>query len=96
MSAPSNLENFDNRVAALLARAYQLADSNLEGINEAAEELAEMSGEDLAVISKARRVVLERMTAKPDSATKQVAWLIRRAIELGGWRWRWEDTGPLP
>jgi hypothetical protein len=89
-------ENLDDQVAALLARAYQLADSQLDGINEAAEELAAMSAGDLDVISKARRVVVQRMAADPDSVTKQVFWLIRRAIELGGWRWQWNDTGPLP
>ena len=96
MSQAGNLEDLDGQVAALLARAYQLANSDLEGINEAAEELAAMSGEDLAVISKARRVVLERVAAGPDHDTRQVNSLIRRAIELGGWRWRWEDTGPAP
>jgi hypothetical protein len=89
-------EDLDDRVAALLARAYQLANSQLEGINEAAEELAAMSGDDLTVISKARRVVLARMAGNPDRATNQVASLIRRAIELGGWRWRWDETGPVP
>lgn len=89
-------EDLDDRVLALLARAYQLANSDLEGINEAAEELVAMSGEDLAVISKARRMVLERVAAGPDRATRQVASLIRRAIELGGSRWRWDDTRPVP
>ncbi|HYA68070.1 MAG TPA: hypothetical protein VED63_04975 [Acidimicrobiales bacterium] len=79
-----------------MERACQLADSHLEGINEAAEELAAMSGVDLAVISKARRMALERMSACPDHAAKQVVWLIRRAIEVGGWRWQWEDDGSGP
>jgi phosphohistidine phosphatase SixA len=96
MSRTGKAEVFDDRVTALLARAYQLAESHLKGIDEAAEELAKMSGEDLTVISQARRVVLERMAAGSDRATKQVLSLIRRAIELGGWRWRWEDTGPVP
>ena len=96
MTGVGELKDLDDRVSALLNRAYQLANSDLEGINDAAEELAGMSGEDLAVISKARRVVLERNAADPDRATTQVVWLIRRAIEVGGSRWRWEDTGSVP
>jgi hypothetical protein len=96
LSQTGGAEDLDDRVTALLARAYEFADRHLEGIDEAAEELAEMSGEDLTVISQARRMVLERMAGRPDRATKQVVSLIRRAIELGSWRWHWEDTGPVP
>jgi hypothetical protein len=96
MSQAGRAVDLDDQVTALLARAHQYADSHLEGIDEAAEELAKMSGEDLTVISQARRVALERMAADPDRVTKQVVSLIRRAIELGGWRWRWDNTGPVP
>lgn len=86
----------DPQVQALLTRAYELAESGLSGINEAAEELAAMSGEDVTAISQARRVVLARLRDQPDRATHQVYWLIRRGIELGAWRWRWVDTNPVP
>jgi hypothetical protein len=80
----------------LLARAYQLANSDLDGLNDAAEELAALSGQDVAVISRARRVVLEQLATNPDRTTNQVASLIRRAIEVGTGRWDWEDSGPVP
>lgn len=84
------------QVQVLLDRAYELADSELTGINEAAEELAAMSSDDLTVISVARREVIRRLRERPDRATQQVYWLVRRALELGGWRWQWEDTDPVP
>ncbi len=79
-----------------MLRAYELADSGLSGINEAAEELATMAGEELEVISSARRIVMARLRDHPDHPTRQVYWLIRRALELGDWRWQWEDTNPVP
>lgn len=96
MPSPDDPEDNDERVEKLLARAYEMADSGLTGINEAAEELATLSGDDLAVISKARRVIIGRLQVRSDRETNQVHWLIRRALELGGWRWHWEDTNPVP
>jgi hypothetical protein len=96
MNCEDKIDDLDSRVDALLARAYQLASSDLNGINEAAEELAALSGDDIGVLYRARRVVLERMAIGPDRATKQVVWLIRRALEVGSDRWRWKDTGPVP
>ncbi len=96
MSQATEPEDIEGQAAALVARAYQLADSQLEGINEAAEELAGMSRADLTVISRARRVVMGRLATRPDRATAQVAWLIRRAIEVGAGQWQWETTDPVP
>ena len=84
------------RVDRLLVRAYQLAESELEGINEAALELADLAGDDVAVIDQARRVVAARIAARPDHLTKQVGSLIRRALELGHWRWEIPETNEVP
>jgi hypothetical protein len=80
----------------LLDRSYELAASRLEGINEAALELADAAGDDRRVMERAIRVVAERVRVDPSHANKQVALLIRRAIELGMWRWDWDDTRQVP
>jgi hypothetical protein len=89
-------DQLSQRAAALLARAYQLADSELEGIDEAAQELAAMTGDDLTVIDRARRLTIDRLAESPDRATKQVASLIRRALEVGMSRWHWDDSAEVP
>jgi hypothetical protein len=86
----------DPQVEALLTRAYELAASPLEGINEAALELADLTGEEIDVLSAARRRVAKRLITSPDHATKQVASLLRRALELGNWRWSMVETGEVP
>ncbi|MGO9197529.1 MAG: hypothetical protein ACLQK4_10440 [Acidimicrobiales bacterium] len=80
----------------LLARAYELAATPLEGINEAAIELADLSGDDVAVLNAARKLVAERLATRPDHATKQVSSLIRRAFELRNWAWKMDDTNEVP
>jgi hypothetical protein len=87
---------FEARVDRLLARAYQLAALPLEGIEEAAKELVGLSADDLAVVDQARRLTAARVANNPTVQTKQVAALIRRAIEVGMSRWRFDDTGEVP
>jgi hypothetical protein len=84
------------KAEVVLARAYQLAASPLEGINEAALELADLCGDDVVVITAAWREVVERVAVSPDHVTKQVASLVRRALELGNWRWEMLETGEVP
>jgi hypothetical protein len=86
----------DDQLCHLLDRGYELAASHLEGINEAARELADAAGDDRRVMERAFRVVAERVRLDPCHANNQVASLIRRAIELGMWRWDWDDTRPVP
>jgi len=86
----------DEQVAALLGRAYELARSNLAGLEEAAKELASMSGDSPAAISGARRVALERLARTSGQVDLQVVSLLRRAIEVGASRWTWEETKPVP
>ena len=86
----------NERLAGLLNRAYELAASPLEGINEAALEVAELAGDDRLVIERAFRAMSDRVRADPSHANKQVASIVRRAIELGMWRWEWDDTKPVP
>ncbi len=75
------------RVKALLDLAYRLADGDLSGINEAAHELAVSAGGEVAVIAGAVRQVRALVEAGGDRATKQVASLLRRALEVGEWDW---------
>jgi len=84
------------RSDALLRRANDLASSHLQGINEAAEELAEMTKGDLRVLFRARRLTLERLSHQSDATTHQVMSLIRRALELGDWPGQWSDTRHVP
>lgn len=86
----------DEVLELLLARAYELAATKLQGINEAALELADLAGEDGRVMEHAFRVVAHRVRADPNHANKQVASLVRRAIELGMFRWEWDVTDPVP
>ena len=86
----------DDQLCLLLDRGYELASGHLEGINEAALELADAAGDDRRVMERAFRVVAERVRLDPSHANNQVASLIRRAIELGMWRWDWDDTRPVP
>ncbi|HUB70593.1 MAG TPA: hypothetical protein VL984_09235 [Acidimicrobiales bacterium] len=83
------------RVAALLDRAYKMAGSQLDGVEQAAKELAVLCG-DSSTASAARRVVLGRLEAGGDRVDRQVASLLRRAIELGAGLWAWDNTKPLP
>lgn len=88
-------DELEGQVERLLARAYEIAAGYLEGINEAANELAQLA-DDRRVIEGARRMVADRMRSSPNRAHKQVASLIRRSIERGDWRWTWDDTAPVP
>jgi hypothetical protein len=94
--ASNEIAERDDQVRGLLDRGYELAVRPLEGINEAALELAGTAGDDRRVMERAFRVVAERVRVDPSHANKQVASLIRRAIELGMWRWQWDDTWPVP
>jgi hypothetical protein len=95
-STSDSRPEFADDLDRLLQRAYELAAGHLEGINEAAFELAEVAGDDRRVVERAVRVVAERVRVDPSHANKQVASLIRRAIELGMGRWQWSDTDPVP
>jgi Asp/Glu/hydantoin racemase len=77
----------DPRVQALLGRAFTFADEDLSGINEAAMELARVAGGDVAVIGTAIRWTRGEVRAVGDRRTKQVASLLRRALEIGEWDW---------
>ena len=46
LNSDDTLAEIDLRLARMLARAYELAGSHLEGINEAALELADLAGDD--------------------------------------------------
>lgn len=86
----------DHRAERVVVRARELAGSGLEGIEEAAAELAGLSDGDGRVINRARQIAAARLAAAPSTENKQVAALIRRSIEVGMSRWGFEETGPVP
>jgi hypothetical protein len=93
--AVTELGTADDQLRRLLERADAFAASHLEGINEAAVELAQLTDQS-RVMARAVRIAVERVRCDPSRANKQVASLIRRAIELGMYRWKWVDTKPVP
>ncbi len=88
------MSDVDARAEQILARARQFADGDLEGIEEAAKELAEMAGGDVAVVAGARQRAARAVADDPGRHSKQVLSLIRRAIEVG--RWDWDAYGAAP
>lgn len=84
----------ETRVTALVAEAYALADGDLAGIDDAARELASVARGDVRVIAAAIRQVRAQVESGGDRATKQVASLLRRALEIGTWDWEsYERSG---
>lgn len=94
--ADDRVDEEDERVRAVLDRAYELAALPLEGIDEAAMNLADLAGGDGRVIERAILIMRERVRVDPNHANKQVHSLVRRAIELAMFRWAWDDTKPVP
>jgi flagellar biosynthesis/type III secretory pathway protein FliH len=80
-------EDLDAAVEKFLAEAYEIAQSPISAFNDAAAALATKADRDRRVIERARRVVQSRLDTEPDHLTKQVASLLRRALELGEWDW---------
>jgi hypothetical protein len=88
------VRDFDERVEQILARAHQMADEPLEGIEDAAKELAELAGGDIAVVARIRQVAAGSVDAEPDRHNKQVLSLVRRAMEVGRWDWDAYEATP--
>ena len=88
------MRDFDERVERILSRVHQMADEPLEGIEEAAKELAALAGGDVAVVARLRQVAAENVDAEPDRHNKQVLSLVRRAIEVGRWDWDAYEATP--
>jgi hypothetical protein len=80
-------EDLDAAVEKFLAEAYEVAQSPISAFNDAAVALAAKADRDRRVIERARRVVQNRLQTEPDHLTKQVSALLRRALELGEWKW---------
>ena len=77
----SEMTYSDGQLRHLLDPGYELAATQLEGINEGALELADAAGGDRRVMERACRVVAERVRVDPSHANDQVASLIRRAVQ---------------
>ena len=74
-------------VAKALAKAYELAELPLSGIDDAAHELATLCVGNVAVIEAVRRAVAADLETSPNRRNQQAASLIRRALEVGEWDW---------
>ena len=83
----------DERVQGVVALAYELADQDLEGIDDAARAIAELCHGDIAVIDAARRVIHADVERDPSRRHKQAASLVRRALEIGHWDWEAYESG---
>jgi hypothetical protein len=71
-----------------LERCRTLADSPLEGIEEASDELVELAEGDLRLMEQARRRLLaEQEQHGATRTTRQMLSLWRRAMERGWWKW---------
>lgn len=77
----------DERASDLLTRAEQIAAGPLEGIDDAARELARLTGGDLRVLERARRAAISASRDAPSPAARQTVSLLRRALEVGAWDW---------
>lgn len=89
-------EPLDAAARRVVCRAAELAAQPLDGIEAAAHELADLAGDDVRVIEAARRIAGAALVEHPDTSTKQMVALVRRAIEVGMSRWDIQETGPLP
>jgi hypothetical protein len=83
----SGHDDLDAAVEKFLAEAYEIAESPISAFNDTAVALAAKADRDRRVIERARRVVQSRLETEPDHLSKQVASLMRRALELGEWDW---------
>lgn len=86
----------DERLGKLLDRAFGLARSELEGIDDAARELAGVAEGDVALMADAIRWVRSRVDDGGDRELKQVASLLRRSLEIGQWDWDAYEGRPAP
>jgi hypothetical protein len=91
-TSPGN--DVDARVELVLARARRFADDDLEGIEEAAKDLARLAGGDVAVVAGARQRAVRAVADDPGRHSKQVLSLIRRAMEVGDWDWGAYEAPP--
>ncbi len=86
----------DERVQQVVTRAYELSDEDLEGIDDAAREIAGLCHGDIAVIDAARRAIHADVDRDPSRQHKQAASLVRRALEIGHWDWEAYESGAEP
>lgn len=86
----------DERVRIVVTRAYELADEAIEGIDDAARELAELCHGDISVIDAVRRAIHADVEREPSRQHKQAASFVRRALEIGHWDWEAYESGAEP
>lgn len=80
-------------LTAVLVRASELAGEELAGIDDAASELAALAAGDVRLMAAAIRRIRGEVEAGGGRAVKQVASLLRRALEIGTWDWEAEVDG---
>jgi hypothetical protein len=82
-------------VTAWLERCRALAEAQLDGIEDAALELAALAEGDRGLMERARRVLLDDLERRPgDRTLVQMQWFWRRAFEKG--TWDWDDAWAAP
>lgn len=84
---PGEIDDTDRAVDRWLDRCRQLATQPLEGIDEAADELAQLAAIRPVMERARRRLLADSEQASSDPTVKQMLSLWRRAFERGQWRW---------
>jgi len=78
----------DSALFGWLNHCRELANSGLDGIEDAARELAELADGDRQLMERAREMLLRALEHEPHNATlRQMHALWRRAFEKGEWTW---------
>ncbi len=95
-AVPLTQERIDLAATRLLTGAREIAAEHPDGIEDGARQLVELSGGDVAVVSRARRIAVARMESEPSGLNKQIVSLIRRALEVGANGWVMHETEPPP
>ena len=88
-------DELDQKLRNWLDRCRELAESNLDGIEDPARELAELAAADRRLMERAYRLMRQALEHEPRNSTLQQMLLFwRRAFEKG--TWSWEDVPPDP
>lgn len=78
----------DRRLLAWIDRCRELAECQLDGIEDPSRELAELAAGDRRLMERARRLIVEARQHEPRNTTLvQMEAFWRRAFEKGSWNW---------
>jgi hypothetical protein len=78
----------DPALLSWLDRCRVLAESDLDGIEDPARELADLADGNRALMEQARRMIVDALEHEPHNSTLvQMNAFWRRAFEKGLWTW---------